>query len=248
MNNHRNYYRILHVQPDAPLEIIKSSYRTIMLKLNQHPDRGGDHGNAALINEAYRVLTDPIKRARYDLACKHRAPGRDRSNGPAQRRSQDKAGGESCSYDRSETALKGVCAFCMTPHPIELRNEPHADCPLCRSPLYEAQRLQRCGSSKRSIARVKHDDEMDFYTCWPQKRAYRAKMRDLSPHGLQFLSRKPLAENQVIKIVSDGLHATARIACCFVQNDVTGCYHRIGAEFITLRFNHSRGTFVSAQV
>ncbi len=64
--NQRNYYRILHVQPDAPLQIIKSSYRTLMQKLKQHPDLGGEHANAALINEAYAVLTDPVKRAAYD--------------------------------------------------------------------------------------------------------------------------------------------------------------------------------------
>ena len=30
MQNRRNYYRILHVQQDAPVEIIKTSYRTLM--------------------------------------------------------------------------------------------------------------------------------------------------------------------------------------------------------------------------
>jgi DnaJ-class molecular chaperone len=50
--NRRNYYRILHVQPDAPTEVIKSSYRTLMQRLKMHPDLGGDHSEAALINEA----------------------------------------------------------------------------------------------------------------------------------------------------------------------------------------------------
>lgn len=68
MNNKRNYYRILHVQPDAPLEIIQSSYRTLMQKLKQHPDLGGEHWNASIINEAYGVLTDPEKRKAYDQA------------------------------------------------------------------------------------------------------------------------------------------------------------------------------------
>ena len=66
MKNKRNYYRILHVQPDAPGEIIKSSYRTLMHRLRHHPDLGGDHGSAAIINEAYRVISDPRKRAEYD--------------------------------------------------------------------------------------------------------------------------------------------------------------------------------------
>ena len=37
MKNRRNYYRILHVQPEAPLEIIKASYRGLMTKLNVQP-------------------------------------------------------------------------------------------------------------------------------------------------------------------------------------------------------------------
>ena len=53
MKNKRNYYRVLHVQPDAPKEIIRSSYRTMMQKLRMHPDLGGDDWNASLINEAY---------------------------------------------------------------------------------------------------------------------------------------------------------------------------------------------------
>ena len=66
MENKRNYYRILHVQPDAPEEVIKASYRTLMQKLRQHPDLGGEHWNASIINEAYRVLTNKQSRAAYD--------------------------------------------------------------------------------------------------------------------------------------------------------------------------------------
>src|ERR1700689_2715695 len=64
--NRRNYYRILHVQPEAPGPIIPASYRAMMSKLRLHPDLGGDTAGAALINEAYAVLSDPAKRASYD--------------------------------------------------------------------------------------------------------------------------------------------------------------------------------------
>jgi len=66
MKNKRNFYRILHVQPDAPVELIRMSYRTIMQKLKKHPDLGGDEWDAAVINEAYSVLCDPKMRAVYD--------------------------------------------------------------------------------------------------------------------------------------------------------------------------------------
>ncbi len=66
--NKRNYYRILYVQPDAPMEIVQASYRTIMQKLKAHPDLGGDHWNASVINEAFETLSDPDKRLAYNKA------------------------------------------------------------------------------------------------------------------------------------------------------------------------------------
>src|SRR5215218_2791183 len=66
MQNRRNYYRILQVQPDAPAEVIRTSYRTLMQRLKMHPDLGGDHWNATLLNEAFTTLNDPDRRAAYD--------------------------------------------------------------------------------------------------------------------------------------------------------------------------------------
>ncbi len=66
MKNKRNYYRILYVQPDAPAEVIRASYRTLMHTLRQHPDLGGEHWNASIINEAHGVLTDEARRRAYD--------------------------------------------------------------------------------------------------------------------------------------------------------------------------------------
>ena len=67
MKSRRNYYRVLHIQPDAPFEIIRSSYRTLMKELRQHPDLGGEHWNAKVLNEAYEVLSDPFQRGVYDI-------------------------------------------------------------------------------------------------------------------------------------------------------------------------------------
>lgn len=64
--NRRNFYRILHVQPEAPIEVIRASVRTLLGPLRMHPDKGGDHDKAVAINEAWRVLGDPALRAAYD--------------------------------------------------------------------------------------------------------------------------------------------------------------------------------------
>ena len=37
-----NYYQLLGVEPDAPLEDIRASYRQLMQGAGTHPDRGGD--------------------------------------------------------------------------------------------------------------------------------------------------------------------------------------------------------------
>lgn len=66
MDNRRNYYRILEVQPDAPHEVIRQNYKVLMQKLRMHPDYGGSQRNAALINIAYETLGHPEKRAAYD--------------------------------------------------------------------------------------------------------------------------------------------------------------------------------------
>ena len=71
-NERRNYYRILNVQPDAPLDIIRNNYRTLLQKLRLHPDLGGKNWNASIINEAYHVLRNPEKRAAYDLSLLER--------------------------------------------------------------------------------------------------------------------------------------------------------------------------------
>ena len=66
MKNRRNYYRVLQLQPDAPPEIIHASYRAIMRELRRHPDLGGSTSDAAILNEAYETLSDPVRRAAYD--------------------------------------------------------------------------------------------------------------------------------------------------------------------------------------
>ena len=50
MAQQHDYYEILQVHPKASLAVIKKAYRTLMLELGNHPDRGGDSETAALIS------------------------------------------------------------------------------------------------------------------------------------------------------------------------------------------------------
>jgi hypothetical protein len=60
------YYDILGVSPSASFEIIHAAYRALMLKQRKHPDLGGDLEEAKRINEAYDVLKNEDRRAKYD--------------------------------------------------------------------------------------------------------------------------------------------------------------------------------------
>lgn len=85
MRNLRNYYRILHVERDAPAAVIKGSYRTLMQTLRHHPDLGGDAWNAQLLNEAMATLGDPVARARYDATLADHPSGPALRDAPADR-------------------------------------------------------------------------------------------------------------------------------------------------------------------
>jgi len=69
-----DYYAILQVHPRASEAVIKKAYRTLLLEGGQHPDRGGDQGRAAVLTEAYEVLSDPARRSDYDRWYHRRAP------------------------------------------------------------------------------------------------------------------------------------------------------------------------------
>ena len=64
----KDYYEILGLKKDATPEEIKKVYRKLALKY--HPDRNSSdstaEGKFKEINEAYQVLNNPEKRARYD--------------------------------------------------------------------------------------------------------------------------------------------------------------------------------------
>lgn len=64
----RDYYEILEVTKDISLTGVKRAYRRLARK--HHPDINNSNPQAEVkfkeINEAYKVLSDPEKRLRYD--------------------------------------------------------------------------------------------------------------------------------------------------------------------------------------
>lgn len=66
----RDHYAVLQVSRDAESEVIEKAYRALAMK--HHPDRAPVQDRPVAtrrlqrINEAYEVLRDPDRRARYD--------------------------------------------------------------------------------------------------------------------------------------------------------------------------------------
>jgi len=73
----KDYYVVLGVPKDADKQLIKDAYRKMAFQY--HPDRNkGDAASAEKmkeINEAYAVLSDDSKRARYDTFHQQYGPG-----------------------------------------------------------------------------------------------------------------------------------------------------------------------------
>lgn len=227
MENRRNLYRILHVQPDAPEEIIQSSYRTLMMKLRRHPDLGGDHYTATLINEAYAVLSDPAKRAEYDEAWRSVATHPEPE------------------APRAEAAPAPACPFCGAAHGFGGTIHSTATCTTCNSPLAPAVRA-RLDTGQRAVNRVPRRLGLTFFTGWPGQGPFPGETRDLSLHGLQFLSNSALPVTKVIKVDCEALVALARVVAC-TGNDQRDWRWLVRAEYVTVRFRRSRGGFFATR-
>jgi hypothetical protein len=66
----KTFYDVLQVSPSADPEIIKAAYKSLVQRY--HPDKNAGNPEAEkylkIINRAYEVLSDPVKRAGYDAA------------------------------------------------------------------------------------------------------------------------------------------------------------------------------------
>lgn len=76
MASDRTHYQVLQIDRRASQEVIQGAYRALLKDARVHPDLGGDGAMAQAINEAYRVLSHPERRAAYDRELAQRPPTR----------------------------------------------------------------------------------------------------------------------------------------------------------------------------
>ncbi len=221
-----DYYRILHVQPDAPAAIIHASYRTLAQRATG-ASQGADE--LALLDAAYAVLGDPQRRAAYDV---ERVAGSDAAP-------QDFA-------DATGTARFRSCLFCAALHGLDRVLERDDECGRCGSPLFPAERHRLEYSGQRMLRRIPKVHAINVWVTWPQEAPIRAEMRNLSLNGMSFASGVRFEPNQIVRIDCTELRALGRIA--HVEHDATGAERfSAGVEFLTLRFRQVKGSFVSAK-
>ena len=226
-----DYYRILHVQPDAPAAIIHASYRTLLQRA-----LGAGHGSdeIALLDMAYVILGDPQRRSAYDRERLGQSDTDDTHDLSATAGTAGAAG----THD---------CLFCGAPHGLQRVLERDDECGHCASPLFAAERHRFEYSGQRMLNRIPKQHGIDIWVTWPQPTPIRGEMRNLSLNGMSFVAPVPLQLNQVVRIDCSELRALARVA--HVERDTEGGvgFHA-GVEFLTLRFRQIRGSFVSAEV
>jgi hypothetical protein len=237
----RNYYEVLHVSRDAPTEIIRSSYRALMQQLKNHPDLGGDPATAAIINEAYAVLTNAERRVEYDARL-------DIIDNVAQG-----IGGDTIVQEQTVPPTRILdpyreCVFCETPHEHGKVIEVDAGCGTCGSPLATASNSRIEPSDQRAVSRIDKRQTITFFTRWPQSRGFVGETEDISLNGLRLVTRRELIVGQRIKIESGFIEAVATVSNCVQQRRGWSTKSVAGVSFVTLRFVRSVGGFVSDRV
>ncbi|MBN1568099.1 MAG: J domain-containing protein [Acidobacteria bacterium] len=223
MKNRRNYYRILQVQPDAPTEIIRASYRTLMRELKKHPDLGGSTWDAEVLNEAYETLSDPERRAAYDEDLFLRYTKQTGAYG-------------------KQPITPVFCPICK--RPLSRKAKPGELCATCQTPLQSEDPPSAGQSRSRSIARIKKSEQIRYYSAWPGK-PEQGRMIDFSPKGMRFICEEKLAAQTVLKISSSLFEASGTVTNSSEEiYDGKKCY-AVGICFLAVRFEDSRGTFFS---
>jgi curved DNA-binding protein CbpA len=238
MNPERDYYQILHVHPQAPREIIKSSYRTLMQRMRMHPDLGGDNDSAAIINEAYAVLMDVHQREAYDRSRLANA-----ANDSAAGAEQAEQAEQTASASGHATGARGMgaCRFCGTPAARHGGNIAAAFCAECDSPRFMSGQVEDDGSDRRAILRVPKNCPVLFCTHWPQSEPHYGRGEDVSLTGLRFRSRVGLQIGQLLKIDAQMLRAVAEVTRVIDH----GGDWEVAVQFQALHFERTRGSFIA---
>lgn len=226
VKNRRNYYRVLQVQPDAPVEVIKATYKTLMRDLKQHPDLGGDVWNAQVLNEAYETLNQADKRHLYDKKLFERYTKKPFAN----------------PLTGQKPVISVFCPFCK--RPLARKASPGQSCPTCKSPLQSQADDELSRTCRRAVGRIKKGGRFYYYTTWPQK-ALKGELADISKNGMRFRTNVTLSKGLLIKLNGPLVSGVAKISNVQKMHGSQNKMYSIGTEFVSVIFKEPRGGFYS---
>ena len=243
--NSRNYYRVLHVQPDAELEVVIASYRALM-KISSDSER-------VLIEEAFAVIRDPGKRQRYIRLLAENAHAEiidnisrddlaNYLNETVENAGTDLINVESKGQPASRQSfglIHQYCHFCKTPYSPGGLPDVTVECMECASPL-TLPTDNFSNTPRRSLVRMQQSAPASCYEFWPSAPT-RVSLEDLSPAGLNFKTTQDLDINQVLKIDAAQFKSVAKVAHCTTESGHTS----VGARFLAVEFLRPTGSFFS---
>ncbi len=224
MENRRNYYRVLNVQPDAPTEIIRASYRTLLRELKNHPDLGGDGIDASVINEAYGILSDERKRAEYDIELLEKFM----NNGLLKRIDNNKK------IKEITSALPINSGQALATATIPLIHGIKAD---------RSENMTKV-KDRRAVQRIKKNGKIHYDVSFMET-DQEAEIQDLSPEGIRFLSPNKLMSNLTVKIKSPFFKGLAQVISSEIGQLNGKKIYSTGARFLSVKFKNPKGSFYS---
>lgn len=242
----RNLYRRLHVQPDAPIEVIRAAYRALIAL--HHPDAGGDHEQATRLNEAWQVLGDPARRTAYDAkraarvdAMKARQSGRVTSAHEPDAGTTWKTGRrQASSPTAADDAAPGACPFCEARVDTGLIRCARCQAPLTRvKPLGVGTDATDRDGERRRLPRVSRADWSLLYPDW-RSDPIDVRLRNLSLGGASFYTGVPLVPGQRVRVSGAPFDAVLDVRTCQRLDNV----FVVHGHFVTASFAAKAGNFV----
>ncbi|MCF6252490.1 MAG: DnaJ domain-containing protein [Methylococcaceae bacterium] len=229
-SNRRNYYRVLHIQPDAPQAIISSSYKILVKKKTV---------STKLTKEAFSVLSAPHKRKQYDqvlMGNQHVDYVKFNTSTPFS--ANEFVNKRSSHY---QTLTTYFCSFCNTSQSHSQMKNIDSLCIECSSPLHLSKEYSSL--PRRFFSRTNLITSISIYSYWPGIETT-ATLSDLSPTGLRFTTDQNLNKNEIIKIDANQFKAVGQVK----HFKSAGSIFIIGAQFLTIQFNTQKGIFMSTSV
>jgi len=240
-----DYYRVLKVEPTVSDEVIKASYRKLMVTLKMHPDFGGDHEAAVQINEAYAVLGNRTKRIQYDrmFLLQQLRTASIASDRPQKRTTPNpvRTAETRASSAKTPDAQSARCPLCGAAQPRSVG--PETRCEYCRSPLNPPPQTGAFGRElfgRRAAPRTAKSHAATIQLA-RESQVQPVKMHDLSLGGMSFYCERALEPQQRLTFRDANLEAVAAVISCSKR----GQLYLVHAQMLTVTFHHKAGVFVS---